>query len=136
MDTYECVWPIYQSLLAHNFDVKNFNLSVSLPSGILVNNHSMMVWIRKVLKDLKIENGTLNQIIDLKEIFKYLLSKALERKTGMKYTNQSQFIITIEFSHYDTQQNHLLLTKVPSADFELKVTRIKVIKMIMFFSHS
>ncbi|CAG8488695.1 9316_t:CDS:2, partial [Diversispora eburnea] len=128
VDTYECIWPIYQSILAHNFDVKDFNLSVSLPSGIFVNNHSMLVWIRKTFKDLKIEEGTLKNLIDLidlKEVFKYLLGKSIEKKTGMKYINHSEFNISIEFSHFDTQQNHMLLTRIPSANFELKKTKVK-----------
>ncbi|RHZ80312.1 hypothetical protein Glove_137g76 [Diversispora epigaea] len=125
VDTYECIWPIYQNILAHNFDVKDFNLSVSLPSGIFINNHSMMVWIRKIFKDLKIEEETLESIIDLKEIFKYLLGESIEKKTGMEYTNHSEFNITIEFSHFDTQQNHMLLTRIPSANFELKKTKVK-----------
>ncbi|CAG8538815.1 17464_t:CDS:10 [Acaulospora morrowiae] len=125
VDTHECVWPIHQSTLMHNFDVKDFNLSISLPSGILVNNHSMMVWIRKNCRDRQIEH-CLEMIVDLKEIFKFLLGSSVEEKTGMKYSYQSSFNIAVEFYHDGTQRNHMILTQIPSAEFKLKKTWVKV----------
>src|SRR4051794_8009544 len=46
-DTLECLWPIIGNFNSHNFQVKTFNLSVSLPSGIILNNHSIKVYIRQ-----------------------------------------------------------------------------------------
>ncbi|KAF0381857.1 trna pseudouridine synthase pus10 [Gigaspora margarita] len=123
-DTIECIWPIYQSILAHNFDVKDFNLSVSLPTGILVNNHSMIVWIRKMCNDLKV-HCSLETLVDLKETFKPLLGWSIGKQTGLVYKGQSQFNISIEYSHEETQRNHMFLTKIPSAEFGMKKTRVK-----------
>ncbi|CAG8598857.1 5108_t:CDS:10, partial [Scutellospora calospora] len=123
-DTIECVWPIYQSILAHNFDVKDFNLSVSMPTGILVNNYSMIVWVRKICNDLKVQ-CPLKKLIDLKEIFKLLLGWGIEKQSGMIYECQSQFNISIEYCHDETKRIHMFLTKIPSADFGIKKTRVK-----------
>ncbi|CAG8448758.1 21618_t:CDS:10, partial [Gigaspora rosea] len=123
-DTIECIWPIYQSILAHNFDVKDFSLSVSLPTGILVNNHSMIVWIRKMCNDLKV-HCSLETLVDLKETFKPLLGWSIGKQAGLVYKGQSQFNISIEYYHEETQRNHMFLTKIPSAEFGMKKTRVK-----------
>jgi hypothetical protein len=46
-DTIECLWPIIESFNSHNFQVETFNLSISLPSGLIINNHSVKVYIRQ-----------------------------------------------------------------------------------------
>ena len=67
----------------------------------------------------------MNNVVDLKDPFKRLLGWSIEKKLGLKYHYQSPFNIAIEYYHGETQQNHLILTKLPSAEFKLKKVRTK-----------
>lgn len=67
----------------------------------------------------------LSNVIDLKEPFKYLLGWTIEKELDLNHSFQSPFIISIEYYHKNTQQNHLILTSIPSAEFKLKKVRMK-----------
>ena len=67
----------------------------------------------------------MSNIVDLKDPFKRLLGWSIEKKLGLKYHYQSSFNIAVEYYHEETQQNHLILTRIPSADFQLKKVRMK-----------
>ncbi|CAI2183396.1 1488_t:CDS:2, partial [Funneliformis geosporum] len=109
-DTIECLWPIIEGFNSHNFQVKTFNLSVSLPSGIIINNHSIKVYVRKKFRERNL-SVDLSNILDLKDPFKHLLGWSIEKELGLKYHYQSPFNISIAYYHEDTQQNHLILTR-------------------------
>ncbi|RGB25704.1 hypothetical protein C1646_801714 [Rhizophagus diaphanus] len=123
-DTLECLWPIIESFNSHNFQVKTFNLSITLPSGIIINNHSVKVYIRQKFRERNL-TVDLSNVIDLKEPFKYLLGWSIEKELDLNHSFQSPFIISIEYYHGITQQNHLILTRIPSAEFKLKKVRMK-----------
>ncbi len=67
----------------------------------------------------------MSNIVDLKDPFKHLLGWSIEKKLGLKYHYQSPFNIYIEYYHEDTQQNYLILTHIPLAEFQLKKVRVK-----------
>ncbi|CAG8618877.1 3281_t:CDS:10 [Cetraspora pellucida] len=76
------------------------------------------------IDDLKVQ-CSLAKLVDLKEIFKPLLGWGIEKQTGLIYKCQSQFNISIEYYHEETQRIHMFLTKIPSAGFGIKKTRVK-----------
>ena len=67
----------------------------------------------------------LNNIIYLKDPFRHLLGWSIEKTLDLKYHYNSPFNISIEYYNEESQQNHLILTHIPSADFQLKKVRMK-----------
>jgi len=57
--------------------IKTFNMNVTLPTSTLVRNHSMSIYWKNKL------GSNPQDVVDIKEIFKLLISWQVERRTGL-----------------------------------------------------
>ncbi|CAJ0751921.1 19683_t:CDS:10 [Entrophospora sp. SA101] len=113
-----------EKIRAHNYIIKDFNLAITLPSGLLVKEHSVEVFIKEKLREKNIEVA-FSLVTNLKDAFKCLLGWSIEKQLELEYRTESPFKITVEYFHEESQKNHTFLTKIPSAEFNIKKKRVK-----------
>ncbi|KAI9140485.1 hypothetical protein BKA69DRAFT_1125580 [Paraphysoderma sedebokerense] len=100
-----------------NYNVKDFSLTVMIPSSCLVREYAVSV----VVPDGVLRRGT----NDIREVSKTVLINQLQRGLNLKYNPESLFNITVEFAHTETALDHHCLTQIPEADFRIRKIREK-----------
>ncbi|CAG8629077.1 4467_t:CDS:10 [Paraglomus occultum] len=118
-DKLDCVWPICEKYYAHDYKVTDFNLNIVLPSGVIVKNHSALIRIQRLAA------FTGDYVVDLKAPYKSLLGSSIQEALGLQHSSGSKFLINVEYCHPETQENHRFLTRVSSANFQLKKIKVK-----------
>ena len=71
------VQEIVARIQTENYVTKTFNMNVTMPTSTLVRNHALCVYWREKL------SGSPVDLVDIKEVFKLLISWPIEEQTGL-----------------------------------------------------
>ncbi|KAG0370385.1 hypothetical protein BC939DRAFT_428055 [Gamsiella multidivaricata] len=94
-----------------------FNMNVTLPTSTLVRNHAIAVYWRQQLSAYPISQ------VDIKEIFKLLISWPVERQTGLTLDFSSELRMQVSVKHEETKDDHVFLSKMKESGLIIKSKR-------------
>ncbi|KAF9370908.1 putative tRNA pseudouridine synthase Pus10 [Podila verticillata] len=97
--------------------IKTFNMNVTLPTSTLVRNHSMSIYWKNKL------GSNPQDLVDIKEIFKLLISWQVERRTGLTLDFSSELRMQVAVCHEETKEDHVFLTKLKESGLVIKMKR-------------
>ncbi|GJJ75240.1 tRNA pseudouridine synthase 10 [Entomortierella parvispora] len=102
-----------------NYITKTFNMNVTMPTSTLVRNHAVrIVWRNKF-------NISPEDLVDIKEIFKLLISWPIEAQTGLTLDFTSELRMQVSVSHEETKDDHVFLSTMPESGMIIKSKREK-----------
>ncbi|KAF9431946.1 putative tRNA pseudouridine synthase Pus10 [Entomortierella beljakovae] len=111
------VGSILEYIAKENYDVKTFNMNVTLPPSTLVRNHSISIFW-----DQKLSLKPTDQV-DIKEIFKMLISWPIQEETGIVLDFSSELKIQVSIMHDETKDDHVFLSKMKESGMVIKTKR-------------
>ncbi|KAF9326297.1 putative tRNA pseudouridine synthase Pus10 [Podila minutissima] len=97
--------------------IKTFNMNVTLPTSTLVRNHSISIYWKNKL------GSNPQDLVDIKEIFKLLISWQVERRTGLTLDFSSELRMQVAVCHEETKEDHVFLTKLKESGLVIKTKR-------------
>ncbi|KAG0041720.1 putative tRNA pseudouridine synthase Pus10 [Gryganskiella cystojenkinii] len=110
---------IVERIQKENYVTKTFNMNVTMPTSTLVRNHALSVYWREKLA------GSPVDLVDIKEIFKLLISWPVEEKTGLTLDFSSELRLQVSVSHEETKDDHVFLSTMPESGMIIKSKREK-----------
>ncbi|KAJ3036936.1 putative tRNA pseudouridine synthase Pus10 [Rhizophlyctis rosea] len=103
---------------------KTFLVSTQLPAQLAIRQRSAALLVGHIVST-DLSDLTLPPAIEIKEIFKYLISDAFSDASGLEFSATSPFAISYHFEHPETTTEYEFMTKIPEADFGIKKARQK-----------
>ncbi|KAF9914850.1 putative tRNA pseudouridine synthase Pus10, partial [Lobosporangium transversale] len=99
------------------YETKSFNMNVTLPTSTLIRNHSVGIYWNQHL-----EYYPKNQV-DIKEVFKLLISWPIETRMGLTLDFSSELRIQVSIKHEETKDDHLFLSRMKESGLVIKTKR-------------
>ncbi|CAO3567437.1 unnamed protein product [Mortierella alpina] len=96
---------------------KTFNMNVTLPTSTLIRNHALQIFWRQKLSTLP------ESVVDIKEVFKLLISKPVERGTGLTLDFESELRVQVSVKHEETKDDHVFLSMMNESGLVIKQKR-------------
>ncbi|KAF9150030.1 putative tRNA pseudouridine synthase Pus10 [Linnemannia schmuckeri] len=96
---------------------KTFNMNVTLPTSTLIRNHAMAIYWNQKLSSYPTAQ------VDIKEIFKLLISWPIERQTGLTLDFGSELRMQVAVKHEETKDDHVFLSKMKESGLIIKTKR-------------
>lgn len=84
---------IKSALELENYDERHFTVAISLPVSLTLRHHSICLYLAK-----KIEDFDPDDVIPIKQVWKWLFPMRLEKTIGKNYVtgNDCEFYITLQ----------------------------------------
>ncbi|KAI9101358.1 hypothetical protein DFS34DRAFT_614118 [Phlyctochytrium arcticum] len=101
---------------------ESFVLHMRLPPQLAIRSRAVRVLLEEHFKD---ELPGEYEPIEVKEVFRNLMVEVFEGVFKIPYQSDSPFSITINFSHPQTTEDYMFMTKIKEADFNIKKSRQK-----------
>ncbi|KAF9174838.1 putative tRNA pseudouridine synthase Pus10 [Mortierella sp. AD011] len=108
---------IVERITKEKYITKTFNMNVTLPTSTLIRNHSVGIYLNE-----KLPNFPKNQV-DIKEIFKLLISWPIERQTGLTLDFSSELRMHVSIKHEETKDDHIFLSTMKESGLVIKTKR-------------
>ncbi|KAJ3183292.1 putative tRNA pseudouridine synthase Pus10 [Gaertneriomyces sp. JEL0708] len=102
---------------------QTFVVSMRLPPQLAIRQRSFSLLINEGLSEE--EREQLPGAIDVKEVFRYLMSDAYASVSGLQFDPTSPYMVTVHYTHQETEKEFMFMTKIPEADFKIKTARAK-----------
>ncbi|KAF9106303.1 putative tRNA pseudouridine synthase Pus10 [Mortierella sp. GBA35] len=96
---------------------KTFNMNVTLPTSTLIRNHAMAIYWNQSLSSYPT-----NQV-DIKEVFKLLISWPIERQTGLTLDFSSELRMQVAVKHEESKDDHVFLSTMKESGLVIKSKR-------------
>ncbi|KAF8937477.1 putative tRNA pseudouridine synthase Pus10 [Dissophora ornata] len=94
-----------------------FNMNVTLPTSTLIRNHSISIYWHQHLSAYPISQ------VDIKEVFKLLISWPVERETGLTLDFSSELKMQVSINHEETKDDHVFLSTMKESGLIIKSKR-------------
>ncbi|KAI9017707.1 hypothetical protein BC832DRAFT_527741 [Gaertneriomyces semiglobifer] len=115
---------------------QTFVVSMRLPPQLAIRQRSFSLLINERLRYFAAawpafigrtseEREQLPGAIDVKEVFRYLMSDAYANVSGLQFDPTSPYMVTVHYTHQETEKEFMFMTKIPEADFKIKTARAK-----------
>ncbi|KAF9979303.1 putative tRNA pseudouridine synthase Pus10, partial [Modicella reniformis] len=109
------------AIVAHvkkeSYTTKTFNMNVTLPTSTLVRNHAIRIYWHQHLSSYPTDQ------VDIKEIFKLLISWPLEQQTGLTLDFSSELRLQVSIKHEETKNDHMFLSTMEDSGLVIKSKR-------------
>ncbi|KAF9329391.1 putative tRNA pseudouridine synthase Pus10 [Linnemannia elongata] len=111
------VQEIVERMQKEAYVTKTFNMNVTLPTSTLIRNHAMAIYWNQKLSSYPTAQ------VDIKEIFKLLISWPIERQTGLTLDFGSELRMQVAIKHEETKEDHVFLSKMKESGLIIKTKR-------------
>ncbi|KAK3814033.1 MAG: hypothetical protein J3Q66DRAFT_345472 [Benniella sp.] len=108
---------IVAQVMKESYVTKTFNMNVTLPTSTLVRNHAIRIYWRQHLSSYPTD------LVDIKEVFKLLISWPLEEQTGLRLDFTSELRMQVSIKHDETKDDHVFLTTMKESGLIIKSKR-------------
>ncbi|KAF9579788.1 putative tRNA pseudouridine synthase Pus10, partial [Lunasporangiospora selenospora] len=99
------------------FVTNSFNMNVTLPTSTLIRNHAVGIYLHQQLGPIPMEQ------VDIKEVFKLLISWPIEAQTGLKLDFSSVLRMQVVVKHDETKDGHIFLSTMKESGMVIKTKR-------------
>ncbi|KAK5822749.1 hypothetical protein F5H01DRAFT_273995 [Linnemannia elongata] len=113
----EILTKIVERMQKEAYVTKTFNMNVTLPTSTLIRNHAMAIYWNQKLSSYPTAQ------VDIKEIFKLLISWPIERQTGLTLDFGSELRMQVAIKHEETKEDHVFLSKMKESGLIIKTKR-------------
>ncbi|KAG0241393.1 putative tRNA pseudouridine synthase Pus10 [Actinomortierella wolfii] len=114
---------VVERLLKEGYTSKSFNMNVTVPTSTLIRQHAIRVALVDVLgEDI---STVVSRTVDIKEIFKLVMSWQVAHRSGMELDFASPLRIQVTLKHTETADDHIFLSGIPESGFKLRFKREK-----------
>ncbi|KAF9928846.1 putative tRNA pseudouridine synthase Pus10 [Linnemannia zychae] len=108
---------IVERMQKEAYVTKTFNMNVTLPTSTLIRNHAMTIHWNQQLSSYPASQ------VDIKEIFKLLISWPIEQRTGLTLDFGSELRMQVAVGHEETKDDHVFLSKMKESGLVIKTKR-------------
>ncbi|KAK3837525.1 MAG: hypothetical protein J3R72DRAFT_370915 [Linnemannia gamsii] len=113
----DIVKQIVERMQTEAYVTKTFNMNVTLPTSTLVRNHALSIYWNQKLSSYPTAQ------VDIKEIFKLLISWPIERQTGLTLDFESELRMQVAVKHDESKDDHVFLSKMKESGLIIKTKR-------------
>ncbi|KAG0205879.1 putative tRNA pseudouridine synthase Pus10 [Mortierella sp. GBA30] len=96
---------------------KTFNMNVTLPTCTLIRNHALRIYWHQKLSAFP------SGVVDIKEVFKLLISWPLAEQTGLALDFESELRMQVSVKHEETKEDHVFLSTMEESGLVIKSKR-------------
>ncbi|KAF9549026.1 putative tRNA pseudouridine synthase Pus10 [Mortierella hygrophila] len=111
------VQEIVERMQKEAYVTKTFNMNVTLPTSTLIRNHAVAIYWNQKLSSYPTSQ------VDIKEIFKLLISWPIERQTGLTLDFGSELRMQVAIKHEETKEDHVFLSTMKESGLIIKTKR-------------
>ncbi|KAF8950550.1 putative tRNA pseudouridine synthase Pus10 [Entomortierella lignicola] len=108
---------IVERIEKEDYVTKTFNMNVTLPTSTLIRNHAIGIYWNQALSSYP------KSQVDIKEIFKLLISWPVEKKTGLTLDFSSELRMQVSIKHEESKDDHVFLSTMKESGLVIKTKR-------------
>ena len=106
---------------AYSLEKPTFKLSLRLPFQLPIRHAGMIHHLHESFHQDPLYAQI--QAIEVKEVLKSILKSSFSKASGLSFNGTSPFSLSLHFQHSESEKDYKFLQDIPSAKFQVKVSR-------------